>query len=466
VLVSDFGAGTDIPLDGHVGGNGALFLVNPQNGVRTMLSDFGNSGQGPTGVQISGVAVVPSLVEGDVLVISPFTGTDGAGELVSVNPTTGARAVVSDFGLPAQGATGFDPVDVGLGPEGDVLVVDEDLGGLGVLFSVNPANGARTILSNFSNAAQGPTAGQPWGVVLESSGTILVALLNGGTSSRGAIMRIDPVTGMRTLVSDFGDAAQGPIGISPASVDLGVDGSIFVIDPDATTSVGANGLLFRVDPVTGNRSLVSDFRLAGFGPTGIDPIDLAVSSQGQILVADMSASPALSGYGVLFAVDATTGNRTIISDFGNATLGPTGLNTRAVAIEADGNILVADNTGGTGVAGALFRVNPASGTRVRISDFGNAAQGPTGAQPFGLVQFKLAGVSADSLTVTKFVVTPTALTLSWADSAMRNYTVEKRTSLSAGSWLPVAGVNWPIIAHSIMLPPQAEPNAFFRVRAE
>jgi hypothetical protein len=50
-----------------------------------------------------------------------------------------------------------------------------------------------------------------------------------------------------------------------------------------------------------------------------------------------------------------------------------------------GDILVSDQTdGGTGSAGALFRVDPAAGSRTLLSDFGNAAQGPTGVNPRGV----------------------------------------------------------------------------------
>jgi hypothetical protein len=77
-----------------------------------------------------------------------------------------------------------------------------------------------------------------------------------------------------------------------------------------------------------------------------------------------------------------------------------------------------------------------------------------------------AGASASPFGITAFSVSPAGILLSWTDSAMRSYTVEKSTSLAAGSWTPVSGVSWPITGNSILLPPQAEPRAFFRLRAE
>jgi hypothetical protein len=77
-----------------------------------------------------------------------------------------------------------------------------------------------------------------------------------------------------------------------------------------------------------------------------------------------------------------------------------------------------------------------------------------------------AGIAASPFTLTQFDVAPGGVTLSWTDSAMRSYTIERSLTLTPGSWEPVEGVTWPITANSIVLPAQSGPRAFFRVRAE
>lgn len=77
-----------------------------------------------------------------------------------------------------------------------------------------------------------------------------------------------------------------------------------------------------------------------------------------------------------------------------------------------------------------------------------------------------AGVSASPFALTQFAVSPTGIAMTWTDSAMRFYTVEKSTALTPGSWIPVPDMTWPITANSILLPAQPEPSAFFRIRAE
>ncbi|MGH8476923.1 MAG: hypothetical protein ACRER2_14340, partial [Methylococcales bacterium] len=67
----------------------------------------------------------------------------------------------------------------------DSLVVDEEAGtgGRGALFRVDPA------------------------------GALLVVDFDAGTGLNGALFRVDPAGGNRTLLSDFGDAGQGPLGV-------------------------------------------------------------------------------------------------------------------------------------------------------------------------------------------------------------------------------------------------------------
>ena len=213
-----------------------------------------------------------------------------------------------------------------------------------------------------------------------SAGDILVIDTVGGTSDRGALFSVDP-SGNRTIISDFGNAAQGALGDNPRGVAINASGEILVTDRSAGTS--SLGALFTVDPSSGNRIIISDFGNTAQGATGEAPFGLAINASGEILVADVSAGT--SSRGALFSVDPSSGNRIIISDFGNATQGQLGSQPRGVAINASGEILVIDEDAGTG-RGALFSVDP-SGNRTIISDFGNAAQGALGFDPNGVAIF-------------------------------------------------------------------------------
>lgn len=96
------------------------------------------------------------------------------------------------------------PAHAQLSP-GDALVIDFNAGtgSLGALFRLDPMKGARTLVSDFGNPAQGPLSGEPIVGAVEASGQILVTDI--GTASPSALLlRVNPTNGIRTVVSDFG----------------------------------------------------------------------------------------------------------------------------------------------------------------------------------------------------------------------------------------------------------------------
>lgn len=324
VLIADqqFGNAT-------TGFRGGLFLVKP-SGARNLLSDFGNAAQGPLGgggiLGVSGVVVEPA---GTILVTDRFGGTGGRGQVFRVT-ANGTRTTLTDFGNAAQGPIAAQPTGLALEANGNILVVVLQINGgqpQGVLFRVNPATGARTILSDSNNMAQGPLTAEPYGVAIEATGAILVIDSTVGTSGRGALFRVDPATGVRTLLSDFGAMTQGPVGLNPTGVAVDSAGSILVIDQQGGLINQNIGVLFRVDPVTGNRTLLSDFSDSLKGPTGRVPTGVTVDLNGNILVVDLNAS--VNNFsGSLFRVNPITGVRDLLDDFGQgapAGQSPTGV---------------------------------------------------------------------------------------------------------------------------------------------
>ena len=393
ILVIDDFAGTD--------NKGTLFRVNPATGSRTVVSDFGDANQGPLGNTPGSVAPVPPQPRlGDILVIdleagaNPISAGNTGGALFIVNPLNGSRALISNFGMSAQGPLGFNPFGVAVEASGNILVIDSGVGlASGALFRVSPATGNRTVVSDFGKSTQGPLGGDPMGVAVEASGHILVIDSNAGTGSSGALFRVHPTTGKRTVVSDFGQSAQGPLGGDPIGVAVETSGNILVTDEDAGT--GNAGALFRVNPATGHRTLLSDFGNSAQGPLGSDPIGVAVEASGSILVIDFNAGT--NNKGALFRVNSSNGRRTVLSDFGNSAQGATlGVNPWGVALGASGKILVIDFDAGTNNKGALFSVHPTSGNRTVLSDFGASSQGILGAFPLGVIAYtvKCGGLNA------------------------------------------------------------------------
>src|SRR5690349_1539878 len=92
-----------------------------------------------------------------------------------------------------------------------------------------------------------------------------------------ALLRVDPVTGDRTILSDT-THGTGPNFNMQLGVTVDVAGNIFVAG-------NATPAIFRVDPVTGNRTILSD-ATHGTGPNFGDPIAISVGLSGDLLVTD------------------------------------------------------------------------------------------------------------------------------------------------------------------------------------
>jgi hypothetical protein len=70
----------------------------------------------------------------------------------------------------------------------------------------------------------------------------------------------------------------------------------------------ARNAVFRVDPETGNRIIISDAdSLFGTGPAFRKPVGIAVEEDGTIVVIDQTQA-------AVFRVDPETGNRQIIAE--------------------------------------------------------------------------------------------------------------------------------------------------------
>lgn len=121
-----------------------------------------------------------------------------------VNPVSGRRRLLSDFGNPAQGtdvANLFFSNGLAVERSGQILAASNDLDLL--LLRVHPRTGQRTVVSNFSAPAQGPTVdGFLVGVAVKRSGKIIVA-------SADTLFKVRPRSGRRTVFSGSEDAGQG-----------------------------------------------------------------------------------------------------------------------------------------------------------------------------------------------------------------------------------------------------------------
>ena len=353
-------AGDIVVLDSLAGtsGLGALFLVDPTTADHTIISDFGNPAQGPLSV-LASVRAVAVGQTGQIFVADLFSGTSQNGALFEVDPTTGNRTLVSDFG--EGDIRGNADYGLAVDASGQVLLhlqTDHP-----AIVRVDPETGARVLVSELSNGAQGRTAGYILDLTLDHrSGNIFVT----DADPVGAILQVDPETGQRQLVSDFGNPAQGADVLNVVFNDgLAVEGSGQLLVNSGCCNVSGpvpRSLLTRIDPTTGNRTVLSDFDNPAQGALGFTPWGIGVEKSGEIiLAAGDPVTSSLSGT-LLFRVNPTTGERSRLNGQGPEFAGITYIAVvpEACAGDCEGSALVKVNDLITLVNIALGNAQPSS----------------------------------------------------------------------------------------------------------
>src|SRR5262245_25296240 len=183
----------------------------------------------------------------------------------------------------------------------------------------------------------------PAGAVELSVGDIVVVDPDEPFDNDGRLIRIDPATGQQTLISD--NTISGPnLFNRPSGVEIARDGTLLVTDANATAVIA-------VDPATGQQSLVSNNTISG--PNLLDsPKGIKIDPSGRILVADQESDSVV-------AIDRATGQQTLVSN--NAVSGP---DLFALPIDIDfqpaqNRVVVADSFADLNQEGAVIGVNSA-----------------------------------------------------------------------------------------------------------
>jgi streptogramin lyase len=305
------GTGLDFftPVDMAIHSNGTLLVidqhnrrrsvvrVDPLTGNRTTLSADG-IGEGQAFAEPSDI-----VVENDQFVLVVDEALDA---VLRVDVITGARVLISGCPqepdpcpVPLVGAgPGFEnPVGIAIGPDGTVVVIDVTLA---ALIRVDAVTGDRTIVSG-PGVGIGPAMLAPRDVVSDGAGGWFVT-----DEGLNAVFRIDPVAGTRAIVSDA-VTGIGPAFRFPEGIDMAIDGALLVTDAFASA-------LIRVDPFTGDRAVMSSATM-GIGPTLLLPVGVEVAADGSAFVVDQS-------YLAIFQVNTTTGDRTVTSRAPSMSISP------------------------------------------------------------------------------------------------------------------------------------------------
>jgi len=343
-----------------------------------------------TGLLLAANPVQAEVKTGDILVTDYASGTDGRGALVAVDPATGQRRILSDFGNAVQGSLGSSPLSVAVfrckleertesanskaenrnphdcsnGETVQIFVSDST-----VLLKVDPNNGYRTFVSDFGQGDLNEGVFN-YGLAVNAKGKVIASQYKQALPNleiHQVLVRIDPETDTRTLVSDLFNPDQGAIDSGTFITDLVIEHSGKILIGTANENDYASGAIFRVNPSTGKRKLLSDFTNAAQGPVA----SLFFSTG---LATETSKKIVAIGGNFLLRIDPETGQRTVLSDFDNPVQGITGFAPRGAVVEKSGKIVVSAVV--TEFSSSLFRIDPKTGQRTLLSDSANPEQGP------------------------------------------------------------------------------------------
>jgi streptogramin lyase len=246
-------------------GTQSVLYVNPVTGAQSILTSGGF---------LSRPEAVVANPAGDIFVVEADRFGVGS-KIVKVDASTGSQSVL------ASGGALLDPHDIVVRSDGMLLVADfSGPHGSGGIILVNPVTGTQTVLLDSQFGAQ------PFDLVMEVTGTVIFTTFNAFASP---LRRFDPASASVVMLNADVGGASG--------VAVEASGQVLVADEGP---FGNPGHIFRVDPVSGARSVVTTGSSGRYG-------DVAVEPGGAIFV---------SGEEGILRVDPTTGAQVTVSTGG------------------------------------------------------------------------------------------------------------------------------------------------------
>ena len=309
-----------------------------------------------------------SYESGDILVLGGLGYPNTY--LFSVNPDTGDRKVITNFDNPVQGVT-ITPHTLASSSDGTAWVSTMD----SELYRVDPNNGQRTFVGtimNHPNPSQYIVNDMAW---FENDGVISAI-----GSLGGSVGLIDTTTGITEVKSSFINPDNNGNFGNPTRITVSQANSIFVLVHQAGISSNPwfADVLVSVDE-TGQREVITDFADADFGPVipGMFPSEISYGDSHNILVAMENTIRGFDSLRALVSVDINTGQREIINDFRDESLGYLVRSPSDVKQYDSERIFVMEALSATGGSN-LIQIDVDTQQRTILSDFHDAAQGPTG----------------------------------------------------------------------------------------
>jgi opacity protein-like surface antigen len=331
---------------------------------------------------------------GDIVFANATARSQGnGGGVLKTDPRTGRRLMVSD-NVTVAGFPQFDlPVWLAIEADGNIVTtgtfVQSDQKVYQGVIRIDPTNGRRSAVSLTTSTGVisrggGPGFNDPQGIAVESTGDLIV--VNGAT---GDILRIDPLSGNRQILST--NAVQSPSTQFDAAKDISFTANSDLVVMDSAkfpNANGAGGALFSVNVTTGVHTLISGTAPAQ-GTLFDAPFGLAVAPLNLVYAGNRGPSRE--------NIDSVTligGTRTTVSDNFFPPGGYKYHEINDLAMAQRGKTIISTQFG-TAI-GQVLRTRPSGGKRLLVTDDVKSPGLPSTGRPWG--------VGVYPITARKFVL--------------------------------------------------------------
>jgi uncharacterized repeat protein (TIGR03803 family) len=397
---------------GGANGRGAVYSINATTGVEALVYSFAT---GPdVAAPQAGLIAVGSLLYG----VASTGGANGLGGVYSINPATGAEAIVFSFTAATGGASSSSLISSGgnlygttygggSAPYGVIFQIDiktaavttvysftggadggnpragvilytgnfygtTTTGGAfnaGTVFAIDQATGVETTLINFDGESLGRAAN---GGVIQAGGLLYGATAQGGATGNGLVYSYNLTANTVSIVYNFTGATDGG---SPQAPLLNISGVLY----GTASAGGANGYgtVFSLTPSTGAEQTLYAFT---GGTNGGHPVAPLINVNGVLYGTDLGAETASVNNGTAFSLPTAGGTATTLHNFsGPSPFGP----GNATLLNVKGTFYGTSGVGGNSSAGSVFTIVPTTAAQTTVYNFTGGADG--GAPDGGLI---------------------------------------------------------------------------------
>ena len=237
-----------------------LYAVDATNGSRRFVSVLQDSVYG--GLELSRLEALPTgtiLGVGRYLTSTPGRSSPNTNGLFSIDATTGQTALLSYSGQSSQGPIFGEFLDV---DSSGRIFVGSTMSGYTV-FEVDTLSGIRTEIGRLAGVSFKCHGASNIGSSVDLSGKIYCAK---NIFNEKALYVIDTATNSAPVkLSDYSNPSQGPLIFYPVDQTLWTTGNLLQLDNGDNGKQGLGGI-YLVDTQTGIRSLISNFQDATQGP--------------------------------------------------------------------------------------------------------------------------------------------------------------------------------------------------------